>query len=156
LFYAKSSRGEISKKKVKEWEEATPKGELPERLHKQSQVELPDESLGTFGVSPSPGTGYDMADLHLSDGRILYSVPILNGRTAVTDEDIHTDDIEHVEKVAAKKKMKKGADMVKYTREGAMRNELDKITGHPLGDSESSSATQFPYAPEAGPASRGI
>ena len=34
LFYAKMSRGEISKKKVEEWEKETGKKKLPERVKK--------------------------------------------------------------------------------------------------------------------------
>lgn len=38
-FYAMKSRGEISAKTVKKWEEHTPKGKLPERVHRKAAEE---------------------------------------------------------------------------------------------------------------------
>lgn len=43
-FYAMAERGEISKKTVKKWEEHTPSGKLPERVHRKA-AELEKEAL---------------------------------------------------------------------------------------------------------------
>lgn len=45
LFYAKAGKGEISKKTVAEWESATPKKGLPERL-KKKKAKKPNRSGG--------------------------------------------------------------------------------------------------------------
>lgn len=66
----------------------------------------------------------------------------------------HTKLSAYLHKLAAdvrKRKLKKKADMVKWT---AAKDELAHIKGPGLGDTDSSSATQFPYGPEANPASQ--
>lgn len=53
-FYAMADRGEISKKKVKEWEDATPKGKkLPERVKKEGTMKSAAYAFGeAIGAAP--------------------------------------------------------------------------------------------------------
>ena len=176
------SKGKVPKGTAERWEEETPKGKsLPERLSKKAAIQLPDHLADELSQDPEFGQGYQEADLHLADGRILHAVPIMNGETAVVDEDIPPEDIEHIEKVgvANKPKIKKSADIIKYTkmaeevhaltkREAArtqpgkkraikdiMRvDELQGTSEAGLGDSESSSKSHFPYAPTSNRASQ--
>lgn len=148
FLFAAEARGEVPKGTAKRWQEETPKGKLPMRV-KKSEIQLPDHAVDELLHQPDGGQGYQIVDLHLSDGRVVEEVPVLNSETAIMDEDIDPSDIEHVEKVSAirnPKKLKKDADIIKYTR---MRDELRELRGVGLGDSESSSAAQFPYGPEA-------
>lgn len=153
FMYAAETRGDVPKGTADRWQDETPKGKsLPERLSKKAAVPLPAHLVEELATSPEFGQGYQIADLYLADGRILYSVPIMNGETAVVDEDIPPEDIEHIEKVGVAKraKLKKSADMIKWT---AFVDESYRISEGGPGDSESSSKTQFPYAPAANRAS---
>lgn len=50
-FYAMANRGEISKKKVKEWEDATPDKKLPERVEKKARFGGIERQLDELGLS---------------------------------------------------------------------------------------------------------
>lgn len=148
-MHAAEARGEVPQGTAKRWQEETPKGKkLPLRV-KKSEIQLPEHAIDQLMHQSESGQGYQIVDLHLSDGRVVEEVPVLNSEMAITDEDIDPSDIEHAEKVSAirnPKKLKKDADIIKYTR---MRDELRELRGVGLGDSESSSAAQFPYGPAA-------
>ena len=55
LFYAKMRRGEISPGMVKEWEEATPKGRLPEKVKSSGFVEKIQRKAGILAYKKVTG-----------------------------------------------------------------------------------------------------
>lgn len=88
-FYAMANRGEISKKKVKEWEDATPDKKLPERVDKTAELFMEmgknaarivaTEAAKGIGKRRSKNTVEPLEDTDSADSITKTPVNILSG-----------------------------------------------------------------------------